>query len=290
MHKKAAFKCFLMVLVLGLLSPSWGRAADLKKYFAVYGTYLNYGNSEIKEDGYAFTAYGSLGDGLHHGLEAAVSQLHLNYESGYSDLDQTDITLAYTNTGSLHPNLSLRLGGHYISTDDDLTDDGWILFGDLTYFVPYRWNVGLETAYSNYDEVMDLDVFQLSPHAGYFLKLGGQSLYLEARGYYIHIDEEPAGVSMKNYYSFELAVSCTRGALSGKLSGWVGQQIFAVKKGGFVVYNLTEKYLGGVSGEVTYRIKNYLLGVTASWNTYKEVESSKVVNQTVVTAFIGFNF
>ena len=288
--RKVIFKFLLVIVMLGLMPAKWTKASTFKKYFAVYGTYLNYGNSKIKEDGYALTAYGSFGDGWHHGLEAAISQLHLNYESGYSDLDQTDYTLAYTNTGSLHPNLSLRLGGHYISTDDDLTDEGWILFGDLTYFVPYRWNMGLETAYSSYDEVMDLDVFQVSPHAGYFLKLKDRSLYLEARGYYIHIDEKPLGVSLKNYYSLELSATCTRGPLSVKLSGWLGQQIFAVRNAGFVVYNLTEKYRGGVSGEITYRLKKYILGVTANWNTYKEIESSQAVNQTVITAFFGFNF
>ncbi|MBX6423286.1 hypothetical protein [Thermosulfurimonas sp. F29] len=280
----------LTVLALGLFLAGGTPAGTLKKYMALYGTYLNYGNSRFKEDGYALTAYGSFGDGLHHGVEAAVSQLHLNYDSGYNDLDQTDLTLAYTNTGSLHPNLSLRVGGHYISSDDDLTDDGKIVFGDLTYLVPYRWNVGLEVAYSDYHR--GVDVLQFSPHAGYFLKLGERSLYLEARGYYINLDEnEKLGLSMENYYSLELSATCTRGPLSVKLSGWAGQQVFAVKRAGFVVYNLTEKYRGGVTGEVTYRYrKKYVLGLTASWNTYKEIESEKAVNQSVLTAFFGFNF
>lgn len=286
-------KVWLMLIVVLILGLTWGsgRTSELKKYFALYGTYLNYGNSKVKDDGYSFTAYGSLGDGKHHGLEGAVSQLHINYESGYSDLDQTDYTLAYTNTGSLHPNLSLRLGGHYISTDDDLTDKGLILFTDLTYFVPWKWNAGLEFFYSNYDEMVDLDVFQISPHAGKFFYFGKRSLYLEARGYYIHIDEdEKIGLSMKNYYSFELSGTCTRGPWSVKLSGWVGQQIFAVKNSGFVVYNLTEKHRGGASMEVTYRFNNYVLGLTGTWNTYKEVESDKSVNQAIITGFIGFNF
>ena len=280
----------LVVLILGL-TGGVGLTSELKKYFALYGTYLDYDHSGIKDSGYSFTAYGSFGDGKHHGLEAAISQLHINYESGYSDLDQTDYALAYTNTGSLHPNLSLRLGGHYISTDDDLTDEGWIVFTDFTYVIPWRWNAGLEFSYSNYDEVVDLDVFQISPHVGKFFYFGKRSFYLEARGYYIHIDEDKKiGLSMKNYYSFELSGTCTRGPLSVKLSGWVGQQIFAVKNSGFVVYNLAEKYRGGASMEVTYRIQNHILGLTGAWNTYKEGISAQSVNQVIITGFVGFNF
>ncbi|QJA06731.1 hypothetical protein FVE67_07965 [Thermosulfurimonas marina] len=288
---KRGFK-FWIIVGLFCLFTAEVQAEGLKKYLALYGTYLNYGNSAIKEDGYAITVYGSIGDGKKQGLEAALSQLHLNYESPYSDLDQTDYTLVYTYTAGLHPNLSLRLGGHYISSDDKLTDEGWILLGDLTYFVPYRWNIGLEVDYSNYDQWVNLEVFQFSPHAGYFRRLGADSLYLETRAYYIHVDESKSiGLSLKNYYSLELSATWTRGPVSFKILGWAGQQVFAVKTGGFVVYNLTEKYRGGAGAELTYRWENkYLLGLQTHWNTYEEISTGKNVNQTVVTASVGFNF
>ncbi len=288
--KKKGFS--LGVLLLFLLGLAWsGEAAGLKKYFSLYGTYLNYGNSKVKEDGYAVTAYGSLGDGKHHGVEVGLSQMHLNYESGYSDLDQTDFTLAYTNTGSLHPNFSFRLGGHYISSDDDLTDEGLILVGDLTYFVPYRWNVGLEASYSDYDELVDFEVFQAVPHAGRYFSFAKGKVYLEARGYYIHVsDSDRIGISLENYYSLEASATYLQGPWSLKLSGWAGQQIFAVKNAGFVVYNLREKYRGGITGEITYRLRQYLLGANLTWNTYKEVESDNTVNQAIFTVFVGLNF
>ncbi len=284
---------FLLTLIIFCLAVTTGVgwSGNLKKYLALYGTYLDYGNSKLKKDGYAVTLYGSLGDGVHQGIEAAVSRLHLNYKSGYEDLDQTDYTLAYIRTGDPFPHLSLRLGGHYISSDDELTDEGRILFGDLLYFIPYRWNLGLEVAYSEYHHRTDFEVLQLRPHAGYFLRLGSRVLYLEGSGYYIHPHRwSKLGLPLRNYYALELSATHTRGPWKLRLSGWVGQQVFAVRRAGFVVYNLREKYKGGVSGEITYHQGAYFLGLTATWNTYVELSSSRTVNQTVFTGWVGYRF
>ncbi len=265
------------------------QAGNLRQYGAIYGTYLNYDNSKIKDDGYGVTAYGSIGDGQHHDVELGLSQLHLNYKSGYSDLDQTDFTLAYTNTSMVHPNVSIRAGAHYITTDDDLSDNGWAIFADMTYFKTYDWNGGLEVTYSTYDNVRYFDLWQFSPHAGrYFM---GRRLYLEARGYYINLrNHEDIALPLENYYSGEVSGSYFMGPWTFKVSGWAGQQMFAVKNKGFVVYNLTEKYKGGATGEINYRHRNILCGLDLSWNTYDEVETTRTVNQTVLTAFVGFNF
>ncbi len=294
MRKRGRMFGILFALLLGLSFISTALAEELfsSRYLSFYGTYLSYGNSRVKDWGYAFTLYGDFGDGKTKHLEGALSQLHINYESPYDDLDQTDFTLAYNRTGLFHPSLSLRLGFHYISTDDNLTDQGWIFFGDLTYLLPYNWNTGLEIAYSRYHEEIDLDVFQLSPHIGYFLDLSGRKLYLEARGYYIHVDETRLlGTSLENYYSLEATVSYTQGPWTFKASGWIGQQMFAVKQAGFVVYNLTEKYHGGLRGEISHRRQNRTCGLILEWAPYREVESSyQNVNLWILTAFIGFTF
>ncbi len=277
------------VAILASLNIST-EALSFNSYTALYGTYLNYNNSDIKDNGYALTGYGSFWNNIHT-IELGIAQTHINYKSSFNDLDQTDFTASYSNYGQIYNNLSLKLGFHYISSDDDLTDNGKIYIADITYYIPYIRNYGIEVAYSNYNEVYDLDIIQISPHLGLFLPKF-KNIYLELRGYYIHPDkEEKIGLNIKNFYSIEGSATYTFGKVISKLSVWAGQQVFAVKKGGFVVYNLSEKYKGGVNLNIDYKWSNKTkLGFSAAWNTYKELATDNEVNQIVTTFFVGFNF
>ncbi len=281
--KKLFIKIFFMV-ILGLVT---NHSASANSYFAIYSTYLNYNNSEIKDNGYSLTAYSNLWN-MKYGLELGISQTHINYKKGFDDLDQTDFTTSLLKYNFLDKNLLLKFGFHYISSDDDLTDNGKIYFADITYYIPYVRNYGLEIAYSNYNEVHDLNIIQLSPHAGFFIK----KLYLEVRGYYIHTNkEDKIGLNLKNFYSIESAISYQFNNFITKIEWWLGQQVFAVKKGGFIVYNLSEKYKGGLTLDISYNLnKKTKLGFIGSWNTYKEITTDNEVNQLVGTIFMGLTF
>ena len=284
-----------MVLLL-ILSGVQGVQAEQnqwKGYASFHATYINFSNSPLKDDGWVFTGYGSLGDGKYHLLEGAISQTYIDYK-GRSDLNQTDFTVAYTNTNQILPNHSFRLGFHYVLSDDRFTDKGKIFFGKVTYFRPYDWNAGLELDYSLYDnQSPNLNVFQILPHVGVYLKglTPKGNLYAESKFYYIHKDKNLDGLNKDNFFSFEQSLSWTLSPYDVKLSGWAGEQIFAVKNGGFVVYNLSDKYKGGISLEMGYTLINGVriaLNLDNEW--LKHVGYSQTVRQSIFYLSIGTKF
>jgi hypothetical protein len=268
-------------------------------YEALYGTYINYGNSDLKDYGYVGTGYLSLGN-KNDSLQLGYSYTHIKYKSG-SNLNQHDFTLAYSNFNSLLKNHTFTFGGHYINSDDDLTDGGYTLFFDGTYNsyqkrYPYafKWNAGLGFYYSRYPNTVDFYVFQFTPHTAVklFSSYREGALYLDLTGYAIHVSKAAqVGVGKQNYYSGEAALRYYYGPYDFKVGGWLGEQVFAVKNGGFVVYNLTEKYKGGAFFEAGYTFKNGLrLAFNLDYNRYKEVETNNNVNQTVATVSLGYRF
>ncbi len=266
-------------------------------YGALYGTYLNYNNSKYKEDGYSTTGYLSLGDGLHNTLQLGVEYTHINYKDGYSDLNQEDYTIAYTNTNQLLKKHTFTFGAHYINSDDDLTDGGYTLFFDGTYsnsIYPYyfKWNAGIGLYYSRYTNTTDFNVYQVNSHTTVklFSDYRRGALYTDVTGYYIHVtDSDTIGIDKSNYYSLDLALRYYYGSYDFKIGGWVGQQMFAVKNGGFVVYNLKEKYKGGAYTEIGYTFKNGLrLAFNLSVNRFSEEGNN--VTQTAGTVSVGYRF
>ncbi len=280
--------CFLVLALVFAFKGASFSATLSNGYLSLYGTFVDYEGSD-KDFGYATAVYGSFGNGR-EGLEAAVSYFYLDYRSNQASLKQRDFTLVYTKLFGLSPGLSLRLGGHYILTDDELTHEGKVLFGGLTYLVPYRWNVGLQASYSDYRH--DVSVIQLSPHFGRFLGvLSGSSSYLEARAYLIGLrGADELGLSRDLYGSLEISLTNTFGALSVKVSAWLGKEVFAVKSGGFVVYNLLNEYRGGVSAEVSYFYEGHLFGISFVKSVYEETDSFELATQTGVTVFFGLSF
>jgi len=88
----------------------------------------------------------------------------------------------------------------------------------------------------------DSSVFQISPKFGFYVGdyYSYGSFYLETRGYYIRLSDD-VGFG-KNFLSAEQKISYSYKNFVLSLSGWLGEQSFAVKNNGFVVYNLSEKY------------------------------------------------
>ncbi|RUM42627.1 MAG: hypothetical protein DSY35_05050, partial [Desulfurobacterium sp.] len=234
-------------------------------------------------------------------LQLGITFTRINYKNGLPDLDQQDFTVSYTNTNGLLKNHAFTFGLHYISSDDDLTDGGYTLFFDGTYLkyqdtYPYlfSWSAGVGIYYSAYSNTVDFNVLQLNPHATFrlFSDYRRGALYTDLTGYGIFIDEEEkVGLDKSHYYSADADLRYYYGGLDLKLGGWLGEQVFAVKNGGFVVYNLKEKYKGGVYGELGYTFRNGLrASLNVSYSTYKESFSSDSANQTVVTFSLGYRF
>ncbi len=282
---------FCLCLVFSILKSA--HSFNIQNYTSFYFTYINYDGSDIKKNGVAYTLYGFLNDASRkHLFEYGLMQYKINYKRRLDDLDQADLTLSYTNRGSWFEHLYLRAGFHYIWSDDLITKRGKVFFADVSYVVPKNYNFGVEGDYSQYHNIFDLDVFQLSPHGGFFFNIGKKDFYLEARGYYIHLDYiDFHRLSIKDYYSGEVSISheLWKNFLV-KIRVWAGQQVFAVKRWGFVVYNLPEIYRGGISLESSYSCDKFKVGLEFFWNDYKELMTRKDVNQYVINFFVGFRF
>jgi len=279
--------CFFVFTISGQ-----GYTQSIQIYGSIYSTFINFSNSPLKDDGWGITGYMNIKDGQHNNMELGIAQLHLDYKIG-SDLDQTDFTIAYTNTGQLIPNHAFRLGFHYILSDDDVTDNGKIFFGKVTYFIPYKWNVGLEFDYSLYDNTStDLHVYQFLPHIGFYLSrfIPTGTFYTESKFYYIHKDKD-LGLSKDDFFSFEQSFNYYYRAFDAKAYAWIGEQIYAVKNAGFVVYNLADKYKGGLGIEIGYTFKNGLrLGFNLNNDWLKHIGYSDTAKQTVFTVNVGTSF
>ena len=59
-------------------------------------------------------------------------------------------------------------------------------------------------------------------------------------------------MDQRDFGSGELAASLTRGRFQLSGYGWLGEQAFAVREAGFVVFNLAEIHKGGFGGGVRW--------------------------------------
>jgi hypothetical protein len=280
-------------LILGIAFAVSGLtfATDVKAYVSPYITYISYDNSKFKRDGYSFTLYGSLSfKRATHVLEFAYGNTHLNYKNSYTDWNQNDYALAYTNY-MFFP-YYFKVGYHYISTPNtDISDNTQVYFADLGYIKRYKWTAGAGIYYSNYQR--DIDVLQFTPHFGKcFWKDYYRGFYVSVDANWINADDvSKIGLSKNNYYSAGLSVSYFTPKYSVGAKGWLGEAIFKVDNGGFVVYNLKEKYKGGAGIFGKYYFNRKInVGINLDYSTYKEVDSGRNVNTYIATLSLGYSF
>nr|VFJ68145.1 MAG: hypothetical protein BECKFW1821B_GA0114236_11408 [Candidatus Kentron sp. FW] len=188
--------------------------------------------------------------------EGGVERTRLRYDSGF-ELEQRDVTLRFTYPGQ--NNLSYHLGVHDISSDYQ-PDEGVVLFAGLVRHYPYDKYYGATLHHSHYPH-SDVRVWQAVPNVGKYFQapFGAGTFLLDGKLYLITTDihrEKNTYLSVEGniswfYYPFDLS-----------LGVWDGTQSFAVRDGGFTVYNLPEKHKGGVDFQAGYAIgKNTRLGL-----------------------------
>jgi len=282
--KKFTITALCTVSFLGF---SYGKDNLLFSSF-IYGTPLIYSDSNVKDKGYTAGFYGYLGFGLHHSFESDVEFTKIDYKDG-STLNQTDLTFIYTNYSL--KNYRLKAGFHYIISDDRLTDRGKVFLLSAERYKLYRWNIGIEGTVSIYDNYNpELTVYQVCPKVGFYFgnyyRYG--SFYSETKGYYINLSDD-VGLG-KNFYSVEENLFYYYKNWTGKIFGWIGKQSFAVRNGGFVVYNLSEKHKGGYGGSISYRYKKASASLTVFNEIFEDVGYNNNASLTVAVFNLGYRF
>ncbi|WP_029520932.1 hypothetical protein [Persephonella sp. IF05-L8] len=276
----------------------------------VFGGYLNYSNSEAKDYGYYMGLFGYMGINNQHTLEGSVSYTNIKYLDG-GTLNQFDYTGLYRNYSL--PNTQIKAGLHYISSDDKATDGGIIFLVGGELYEQYKRNIGVDFSYSYYGNyeinktytymrgkfssttvtktISGLSVFQVSPKLGFYIGdyYNYGSFYLETRGYYIGLSDD-VGFG-KNFLSIEQNISYYYKEFTLSLSGWIGEQTFAVKNDGFVVYNLSEKYKSGYAFSIGYNMnKKTRISAGISQDRFKEINSTKTSELTSLFFTLGATF
>jgi hypothetical protein len=215
-----------------------------------YYGYIDYHDSATKTRANLLGLYGSVKPGSQSQFEGDVEYIALARPL-IGNLHQTDSTLAYSNFSI--PHLKLRLGAHYISSTDALTDQGWVAFLGTDYAHLSRWNAGLDAYRSEYPNYAPaLHVTQLTPHVGFALSSSETpTLAGELKGYWINTDRN-VGFGKVNYYSVEGNLMEHWRQVKLLESAWFGEQDFAVRNDGFIVFNLAERHTGGQRLEAEY--------------------------------------
>jgi len=232
--------------LLALASPA---SAQSRWDALAYGSSLSYADSRVKSGGVIAGVYGTYGTGYRHLVEVGAAWTGIDNRDG-SRLSQTDASVAYSLFGS---RVSGRLGAHVISSSDALTDGGFVLFGGASVYRLGTWSAGAEAAWSSYpDYPGGLDVIQAAPSAGFTAYTGDSGVLAgTVRGYVIHLSDDP-GLGATDFFSAEASLGYTVGDWTVSGFAWGGEQVFAVRDGGFLAFNLSELHTGGFGGGVRW--------------------------------------
>ncbi len=254
-----------------------------------YCGYVKYDASPSKDYAHVAGVYGYLGHGPHHLLEAEADYTHI-VRPHMSSLRQYDTTLVYSNFSI--PHWKLRGGLHYIKSDDDPTDNGWTCLAGLHYYESGKWGAGADAYFSRYKDFNSgLDVFQVSPHLGInLLATPAYTLRNDASGHWIRLSKD-VSLDEKDFFSFQDRLSLHLGPWSYGVFGWVGEQTFAVRNGGFTVLNLAEKREGGYGLDVRCVIGNgAAITLRTSREHFSEFGSRRNSTANTVVVLVGLTF
>ncbi|MCK5217977.1 hypothetical protein KAR10_00545 [bacterium] len=264
--------CCLLYLTSGARAQTLTRNDTL-----IYYVPLCYQESLSRETGLVTGIYHYFGYGSNASWEAAVDFMQLKYTDGFMQ-KQADFTAVYTNYAC--KNIKFYLGTHYITTQLAYSNQGLVFLGGINYYRPHSWNAALEGMYSVYSGYEpSLRIAEVSPKLGFYLWTNILSSgYIQVQGYYIQPQDyniptqghysEPGQAPPENKkycLSAELSLTLEYQGFMLQGFGWQGEQMFAVRQKGFVVYNSAEKYKNGYGLSLRYTWRKRL-GITVSWS------------------------
>jgi hypothetical protein len=267
------------ITILMTLSTAFAETAT-KCSVHPYAVYYDYEKTAAKEATAGGGVYAFYGYGDHHSFEGDVAYTHISYDgplvTSSFDIEQTDLTFVYNNYSL--SDLKLRGGVHGILSDDDQTDESYVLFAGISRYKLYKYDMGLDAYVSSYDDYAPdaLTVLQLTATGGFnfgdYYTTG--SFYARTRGHYIQLSDD-IGYNDKAFSSIEQSLFFYYKKWTLETFAWAGKQVFGVQKDGFVVYNLGEKHTAAYGGSVAHALgKASSLKLEVSRGNFKELGSS----------------
>ena len=249
-----------------------------------YFGYIDYGTKSVKSIGETTGLYAYATTTINT-VELGFDDTRINFRSGFH-FNQQDITPILTDYSI--PNVRLRAGVHYMINNDPTTNGGTIGFLGAHYFVKDSWEAGVDVYASRYAAYSPpVTIFQIAPRLTWNLN---SAFRVESTGYYIHPDQE-IGLNQQNFYSLEGRMVHNFGSFEVAAFGWGGQQTFAVRNNGFVVYNLNEKHTGGYGADVMWRFGKQTQFTTRVNNEkFSDFATQQGTNQMVITMMLLYTF
>ena len=231
------------------VNSEWVDVSGLDLFAAMpYYSDLQYGQGSVKDRGHVAGFYGYASTTFDM-VEVGIESTAIDFRSGFQ-YHQEDYTFVWNNYSI--KNFRWRAGVHYINSNSAPIDGGVIgILG--AHFFQDRWEGGSDFYVSNYENFAPaVTVMEISPHIVFpYGPAKG-----ELRGYYIHVDRD-LGLGKRDFFSIEARISQDFGKFHTGAYGWGGEQTFAVRNDGFLVYNLTEKHRAGYGVEVGYKFTDH---------------------------------
>lgn len=294
------------VLLISLMAALSLAASEIGTVTPFAG-YVGYGDSSVKDNGFYGGVYMSRKD-MHQQFDLQYSHLKLDYKDDTPTLGQNDFTFVYSNFST--QNYIVKGGVHYIDSDDYLTDGGLVFFGGVRYYEKISFDIGIDAYYSNYGNFSPaLNVWQLAPSAGkYFRTAQSGDFYLNLQYLYITFEESNIVETVNshksrpnmhtirsvteydnNSHSVQLSVTNYYGKFTTTGYVWGGKQAYAVRDGGFTVYNLAEVHKGGAGLKINYKIKEKLgFGFDLAYEKFTDTETAEDTN--MIAAGLSFSY
>ncbi|WP_456404477.1 hypothetical protein [Hydrogenimonas sp.] len=285
-------------------------AAEPQSMVIPFAGYLGYGSQSAKESGLMGGLYGVVSrDG--QSLELQYAYTDIAYRDGVDDLIQNDFTAIYAK--QLDRGMLLRAGVHYIDSDDAYTDGGTTLLLGLHRSAWGDYDAGAELYYTNYPNFdSPLSVWQVTPSvtkslaedwslkAAYtfitfrsskitetVLNMGSMMSSMGRSPHTIVTYEEYSDT----YHSAEVALTHRHGLVNTTATLWLGKQAFAVRDGGFSVFNLAEIHKGGVSLTSRYAYsERSSLSAALFYERFTDTQTGDDTGVTGVWVSYGYRF
>ena len=97
------------------------------------------------------------------------------------------------------------------------------------------------------------------------------------------------GLGKQNFVSLQASVDYYYKSLTANAFVWSGEQVFAVRQGGFTVYNLSEKHTGGYGGSLKYAFGQSVAATVALFNEqFRDIGFVDDVSLTTLHLSLGF--
>jgi hypothetical protein len=279
------------VSALVAVLAAWPAAAKAQSQTdgLVHGAVLRFGQASDKRAGHQVGLYATLGRDWRELIEAGVVRTTLDYRDG-SRFAQTGLAGAYNRFGA---RASGRVGVHGLDSDDPITGGGVIVFGGVSVYRPGVWSAGAEVAHSRYPNAgAGLGVWQVAPSVGWTARDASATRVLSAvlRGYAIGLSDD-AGLDSRRFGSGEATVIASWRGVSASAFGWAGRQAFAVRQGGFLVFNVAEERRGGGGGGLRWVVTPTSAVSAGAWvERLLDADSRRETRVVAFTAGYGFTF